>query len=210
MLKSDVEVGAAAIILTEMHQMCYLCCLPSAALALLLIGSSPWAEEQQPQRTPTRDVDISYKITRPHHPPITQRVRWSAAEHLERIDGPNKSTSIFNYNSNEITLLNDANHTYRKLEGAPRQPIKSELGALLQRDGESAVVGFRCIDWSWIDDVETHTACMTPDGVLLRLVVDGKTTVEARAVIYRQQPTEVFEVPSNYTPALAPEGGIEP
>ena len=29
-----------------------------------------------------------------------------------------------------------------------------------------------------------HTACLTPDGVLLRLVIDGQTVAEARAMLY--------------------------
>jgi hypothetical protein len=183
-------------------------CLAPSFLALLIIGSR--AEEQQPLRMPTRDVDITYKITRPTHPPVTHRVRWSAAELLERIDGPNRSTSILNHRNNEVTLLNGANHTFLKLESTPRQPIESELGAQLKRDGESVVAGLRCTEWSWTEDEETHTACMTPDGVLLRLVVDGKTTVEARAVTYHQQPPELFQVPKDYQPALAPEGAHEP
>lgn len=180
---------------------------PTAVLILLLAGSSPRAEEQQPQLMPTRDVDITYKITRPRQPTITERVRWSAGEHLERIDGPHKSTSIFDRNGNEVTLLNGASRTYRKLEGAPRQPMEPEQGAVLKRDGESVIAGLRCTDWSWTEDVETHTVCVTPDGVLLRLVVDGKTVMEARSVSYRQQPPELFQVPTNYAPALAPEDG---
>jgi hypothetical protein len=35
------------------------------------------------------------------------------------------------------------------------------------------------------EDVETHTICVTQDGVLLRLVVDSQTVMEARAVRYR-------------------------
>jgi hypothetical protein len=179
-------------------------------LALPFVGSSAQAEEQQPPRMPTRDVDITYKITRPNHAPATRRVRWSAAELLERIDGPHWSTSIFNHSGNEVTLLNGANHTYRKLEGIPRQPIEAELGTHLNRGGESVVAGLHCTEWSWTEDEETHTACMTPDGVLLRLVVDGKIYVEARAVAYRQQPRELFQVPKAYQPALAPEGSHEP
>jgi hypothetical protein len=40
------------------------------------------------------------------------------------------------------------------------------------------------------------------DGVLLRLVVDSQTVMEARAVRYRPQPPELFRVPTNYAPAL--------
>ena len=43
---------------------------------------------------------------------------------------------------------------------------------------------------------------MTSDGVLLRLIVDSQTVMEARSVRYRQQPPELFRVPNNYAPAL--------
>ncbi len=187
--------------------MSHLRSLPAtAALALLLVGSSPRAAEQ-PQLVPTRDVDITYDVTRPQQPKIRERVRWSASEHLERVDGPKKSTSIFNRKANEITLIDGASRTYRQLEGAPRWPIEPEEGAVLKRGPQSVVAGLHCIDWSWTEDEETHTVCATADGVLLRLVVNGKTTVEARSVSYRHQPPELFEVPPNYAPALAPEGG---
>jgi hypothetical protein len=188
--------------------MSYLSRLLPAALVLLLAGSSPRAEEQQPQRMPTRDVDITYDVTRPQQPEIYERVRWLVNQHLERVDSPDGWTSIFDRNGNEITLLNGTSHTFRKLEGGSRQRIEPEQGTPLKRDGEFVVAGLRCIDWSWTEDIETHTACITSDsdGVLLCLVVDGKTMIEARSVNYRQQPPELFEVPSNYAPAFAPEG----
>ncbi len=183
-----------------------LCTLPATAAVALLAGAPPlWAEEQ-PQLSPTRDVDITYKLTRPHQPTFTERVRWSAAAGLERIDGPRRSTSIFDRKANVVTLLNGASRTYRKLEGTPRQPMEPEKGAALQRGGEAVVAGLPCVEWSWTEDIETHTICVTPDGVLLRLVVDSKTVMQARSVSYRRQPPELFQVPTNYAPALAPEG----
>jgi len=79
-------------------------------------------------------------------------------------------------------------------------------GATLKRVGEFTIGGVMCTDWSWINDIELHTACLTPDGVLLRLLIDGKIVAEARSVLYTPQPPELFEVPRGYTPALAPEG----
>jgi hypothetical protein len=35
--------------------------------------------EQQPQTSPTRDIDISYQITRPGQPVIVERRRWLAS-----------------------------------------------------------------------------------------------------------------------------------
>ncbi len=58
--------------------------------------------------------------------------------------------------------------------------------------------------------METHTVCATADGVLLRLIVDGKTVIQARSVSYGPQAVELFQVPPGYTPALAPDGSAEP
>src|ERR1700689_2707155 len=78
--------------------------LPSLGLALLIVGSTAGAQER-PQFIPTRDVDISYKMTRPNQPVIVERRRWLAGEHLERIDGPDKSAKIFDRHKGEIILL---------------------------------------------------------------------------------------------------------
>ena len=66
------------------------------------------------------------------------------------------------------------------------------------------------MDWSWTEDVETRTVCITADGVLLRFLIDGQIVSEARSVSYRPQPAELFQVPPGYTPLLAPEGGPVP
>jgi hypothetical protein len=178
---------------------------PIAALALLLAGYPSRAEEH-PQLLPTRDVDVSYQITRPDQPTMIERRRWLARERLVRSDGPDKSTTLFDRNAHEITVLNPSNRTYLKLEGTLRQPLDPEKGTALKRGGESVIAGLHCTDWSWTDDVETHIVCLTPDGVLLRLVVDGKTVMQALSVKYDRQPAKLFRVPPNYTPALAPEG----
>ena len=180
---------------------------PAAVVTLVVAGTSLSAQEQ-PQVMPTRDVDITYQITRPNQPPTTNRRRWLASEHLQRVDGADKSTTIFDRNKEEFTLLNPASRTYRKFEGVPRIPIAPEKGVALKRGGEAVVAGLHCVDWSWtVDDIETHTACLTADGVMLRLVIDGKTVMQARSVTYSPQPPRLFEVPPGYEPALAPEGG---
>lgn len=175
------------------------------ALAVLLLASASRAEERPPL-FPTRDVDITYDVTRPQQPKIRQRARWLANEHRERIEGPDKSATIFDRNAHEITLLNPAKRTFRTLEGSPRQPPEPEAGVVLKRGAKSVIAGLHCTDWMWTEDVETRTICTTADGVLLRLVVDGAIIMQARSVSYGAQAAELFQVPSNYSPALAPEG----
>ena len=180
--------------------------MPVVALVLAVVTTASRADEQQPQMMPTRDVDITYQITRPNQPPIISRRRWLASEHLQRIEGSDKSATIFDRNKHEFTLLNRANRTYRKFEGSPRMPMAPEKGAVLKRGSESMVAGLHCVDWWWTEDTETHVACLTPDGVLLRLVVDGNTVMQARSVSYQTQSAKLFQVPRGYEPALAPEG----
>jgi hypothetical protein len=177
------------------------------ALSVGAVASVSHSGEQQPQTAPTRDVDITYQITQPGLPVIIERRRWLASRHLRRVDGPDKSATIFDQSSGELTLLNAANHTYRMLQGPAAKRMSPEEGAELKRRGESKIAGLTCVDWSWMDDTEMHTACLTPDGVLLRLIVDGQIVAEARSVLYAPQSPDLFEVPPGYQPALAPDGG---
>ena len=180
-----------------------------ALLTVLLAGSGSRAEEQ-PKLLPTRDVDVRYDVTRPQQPKVRERVRWLAGERLERVDASGRSTSIFDRDAHVVTLLTPATRTFRKLDKAPRRPSEPEPGAALQRGAEAVVAGLPCTDWSWIEDGEKHIVCATADGVILRLIVDGQTFIEARSVKYGPQKADLFRAPANYTPALAPEGVGEP
>ena len=182
---------------------------PIPILALLLLAPASPAEEQ-PRLIPTRDVDVRYDVTRPQQPRMRERVRWLAGERLERVDSSGRSTSIFERDAHAVTLLTPATRTFRKLDHLPRRPLEPEPGTVLARGADAVVAGLSCTDWSWTEDGETHVVCTTADGVILRLVVDGQTFIEARSVKYGPQKADLFRVPANYTPALAPEGAGEP
>ena len=102
----------------------------------------------------------AYDVTLPSQPRVRERVRWLAAEQLERVDGPHKSTTIFNRRTREITLLTSANRTFRQLD-MPRQPQEPAPEAILKRGNVSVVAGLHCVDWSWTEDVETRTVSST-------------------------------------------------
>ena len=80
--------------------------LATTVLASLLVGKA--GAEQPPHLLPTRDVDITYDLTLPSQPRVRERVRWLAAELLERVDGPHKSSTIFNRRTHEIIILTSA------------------------------------------------------------------------------------------------------
>jgi hypothetical protein len=175
----------------------------------VLSAAWPAAAQETLLLLPARDVDVTYEVKLPKQR-IVERVRWSADERLERVDGPDKSATIFNHKTEEITVLRPGDRTFRKLEGKPRPPIEPAADAKPQRGGETTVAGQHCVEWSWTEDVETHIACATADGVLLRLTVDGQEVRVARSVNYGRQQPELFQIPHGYTPALAPEGALEP
>jgi hypothetical protein len=178
-----------------------------AILALLLVEKV--GAEQPPRLLPMSDVDIIYDVTLPSQPRVRERVRYLAAELLERVDGPHKSTTIFDRRTHQMTIISSANRSFLKLD-MPRQAEEPGPKATLKRGNESVVAGLHCVDWSWTEDVETRTVCITADGVLLRFVVDGRIVSEARSVSYGPQPSELFQVPRGYSPLLAPEGGPVP
>ena len=183
--------------------------LPAALLALLWAGASVLGDEQ-PQLVPTKDVDISYDVSWPQQPKTRERRRWRADGHLQRVDGADGSSSIFDATRGEITLLNSKTRSFYRLEGTPRRPADPRKGQVVTRGGEATVAGLHCVEWSWSEDVETHTVCTTPDGVLLRLIVDGQVVMQARSVAYGPQAATLFQVPAGWSPALAPEGANEP
>jgi NAD(P)-dependent dehydrogenase (short-subunit alcohol dehydrogenase family) len=61
--------------------------------------------------------------------------------------------------THEITLLT-ANRTFRQLD-MPRQPQEPAPEATLKRGNESVVAGLQGVEWSWTEDVETRTVCIT-------------------------------------------------
>jgi hypothetical protein len=131
--------------------------LLAATLAFFLAGA-PLRAEDSPVLLPTRDVDVTYDVTRPQKPRVRERVRWLAAEHLERVDASGRATTIFDHEAHAITLLTPATRTFRKLDQAPRRPLEPEPGAALNRGAETVVAGLPCTDWSWTEEGgEQHT-----------------------------------------------------
>ena len=115
-----------------------------AAISVVVVSSLSHSEEQQPQTTPTRDVDITYQITRLGQPAIVERRRWLASLQLRQVDGPDKSATIFDQNREELTLLNPANHTYRTVEWPVANRMSPQKGTTLKRGGESKIAGQNC------------------------------------------------------------------
>lgn len=69
-----------------------------------------------------------------------------------------------------------------------------------KRTGRDRVAGESCDIWSFTNPISkrTDTSCVTGDGITVRLVVDGRTEMEATKVIRRLQDPSLFSVPADY------------
>jgi hypothetical protein len=175
--------------------------LPLAAALLPTLIACLRAAEQLPLFLPSRDVSVTYNVTWSDEPVVQERMSWSAGERLERIDGA-VSTIIFDRKAKEIVLLNPSNHTYSVLDGVPRWAIEPQPGTLVTRGSDFVIAGLPCTDWPWRNEEGTHAACVTRDGVVLHLTVDGQTKLEALSVTYGPQSPELFHIPPSYVAPL--------
>jgi hypothetical protein len=172
--------------------------LPLAVALIRAFTGSLCAAEQPPLFLPSRDVSVIYVVTWSDKPGVQERMSWSAGQRLERVDGP-WSTIIFDRQAKEIVLLNPATRAYSVLDGVPRWAIEPQPRSRVTRGANFVIAGLRCISWSWMDDdEERHVACVTHDGVVLRLIIDGQTKLEALSVIYGPQSPELFDIPPGY------------
>ena len=96
--RTEARENAKALLMALIRRV-----LRTAVLASLLVVKA--GAEKPPQLLPTRDVDIIYEVTLPSQSRIRERLRYLAAELLERVDSPYKSTTIFDRRTHEITIL---------------------------------------------------------------------------------------------------------
>ena len=166
-----------------------------AALALLLSDSVSRAEERPPL--------VSYARRRYHlrrHSPATAENPSARALAGGRASGADRRSRQVN---DHFRPQCPSRLRSSILRGAPFARWRVRRGNLLNRRRvwslsvglKSIIAGLHCTDWTWTEDVETHTVCATADGVLLRLVVDGATIMQARSVSYGPQAAELFQVP---------------
>ncbi len=177
-----------------------------AALLLLLAAGAAHAQDR-PSLTPTRDVDVTYRMTQGGHA-LQQRTRWQIAERRMRVDTPTPGVyMIVDYAARRMSMVSDADRGVVEVQAnagpMPGQP--GQAGADFVRQGAAQVAGLPCTEWRTVDSQGVATlACITADGVLLRAQQAGRVLVEAARVSYGAQDPAAFRVPDGYTRATRP------
>ncbi len=178
--------------------------------AAVLTAVSARADDR-PKLLPDRDVDITYLVSDRSDKPIKQRVRWLAADHLQRIDGPGSTVILADRTTTYITILSPRTKSYLKVEEPAGGLFATDKAGSFTRSGMSTVAHLPCNEWAWTDasTQKPRTLCATEDGVMLRTTEDGRTLIEAATVTYRQVKPQTFQIPNGYEPILVPDRSTE-
>ena len=179
---------------------------------LLLAGSAQAVVAQtvdRPLATPSRDVDVEYETPtnapadpqQDHAAPVMfrQRLRWLQSEQRMRIDPSAGSLYMLtDYRTHMISIVNLAAGA---VLDAPA-PAGSALAPGGSRDVVFArldagqVAGLACQNWRLGPDAPGAViACITADGVTLRVATAQRLLAQAVSVAYAPQEPALFDRP---------------
>lgn len=177
-----------------------------AGAAVLLFGvlsATPAAlaehgDTDRPLLRPSRDVEVTYRAGQS----LEQRTRWLAAAQAMRIDPPTPGLYvIIDYVASRMSVVREADRSV--IDMAAPEGMAGPTGAsgarTYIRRGEDVVAGMGCTDWETTDrNGRRALACITADGVLLRVSADGQVLASAVSVRYVPQDPALFRVPAGY------------
>lgn len=170
----------------------------SPLLALLMAG--PALAQDRPITTPTRDVDVNYRIE-VRGQVLTERMRFRAADRKARTDLPTPGTyMIADYAAGRMSMVSDAERASLDMTLRPgAMPGDLAAGQTFTRGGNARVAGVECTEWQTRDrSGHEATACFTPDGVMLRARRGPQAAIEATKVVYGPLDSAIFVVPPGY------------
>jgi hypothetical protein len=189
--------------------------LPLLAAGFAAITIAAQAQDA-PTPLPTRDVAVTYRITDAGR---EEKARYTFAAQSQRV-----RLDLFAFPQATIpysTIIYDRPGgrflTLVYAQGAAYPNTAAHVvnpGALLTpglqytREGSTTVLDMSCTDWQFSDASGAQgTACVTEDGVVLRLNRSGKRAVamEAVKVEYGAQPDKLFVLPRDLRLMVPPK-----
>ncbi len=169
-------------------------------LALLALSAPARAQEpDRPRLTPSRDVDIIYRVPGPDGP-LEQRLRWGVAEGKLRVDPPSPGLfMVFDTVRHRLATVRESDHTVLEVPtAATGLPGTAGTGTFI-RLGTAEIAGLACTQWATLDNGgKPALVCLTDDGVMLRAAGDGRVLALATAVRYAPLDAAVFRIPPDY------------
>jgi len=146
------------------------------------------------------DCVVTATIARSREPAIIRH----HAGHM-RIDATIKGISgavLIDLRRNEGTVLATilGNKVAMPIDPAQAPVVLPQRPVSAKRIGRDRVAGEHCAVWTFVNPMSkrTDSACVTADGITVRLVVDGRTEMKATRVSRRRQDSSWFAIPPGY------------
>ena len=154
--------------------------------------------DQQPLLRPTRDVDVTYRVGDDGH--LQQRMRWLASRQIMRIDPPTPGFHvIIDYQAGRMSVVRDQEHQVVDMKAPGGIAGGPAAAPNYQRRGDDSVAGVPCTDWQATNgEGAAALACITADGILLRVRSGERVLASATSVNYAPQDAATFAVPADY------------
>jgi hypothetical protein len=176
---------------------------------LLLVGAA--AHAQQPAAlTPTRDVDVTYRLAGPVGAPTAeQRVRWDVADGRQRIDTPTPGLHIIvDSHTHHLASVRDAEKLALEFDQSGMMPPPGTVTTYAKR-GDATVAGLPCTVWQ-LPVADSPQMCLTDDGVLLRVQSGDRVVAEATRVVFGPSNPADFAIPLDYRRIVRTQSAKDP
>jgi hypothetical protein len=174
------------------------------SLAWVVLPATAAVAQEHPAIRPTHDVAVTYRLrgVGPDGRPESRQVHmsWTDQGRRMRLEMEGQTDfALVNYETSRITMVMLRRQVYVELPFDPQHAPGLDIpaGVSMTKAGEDMVAGTSCIVWNLNGSV-TGTACITPDGLPLRLktAATGAAAMEAVSVAYGAQSPDLFTVPA--------------
>lgn len=166
--------------------------------------AAPVRAQDKPPFAPARDVTVTYRVTAPGQPLTEVRILARPGGTPMRVDMLTEGTSIlFDRKAGVMTMVVPEERMAMDLPmSAGQQDFVLNDRMRFARRGTDTVAGLRCTVWDVTLGAERSTACISADGVMLRLLgreTGGvRSTMEATSVEFETQPDSAFVPPPEF------------
>lgn len=175
--------------------------------AAAFLAAQPAGAAPMPLLFPTHDVTLDYAVAPAGEKPIAVRVAVAAGGRQLRITSDMLPTTILvNRDTGMADIVLPMVRMYSALPIGRYDPQNTVLkGARFQAAGQARVAGRACTEWHAQSEQGRASACITPDGLILRGSVTNQhgrdVTILATAVLPGPVPRDQLTVPPGFQPS---------
>ena len=190
------------------------------SLALVLgLAAAPALAQDRPPMMPSRDVAVTYRMVGGEGGGGAQQIQmsWLVAQGLHRVDmGAGQGWMVSDTRNNRGFMVMERERMVMDMpdtrRGGGPQMGQPGASARMTREGSATVAGNSCTVWKIEDQGRESRACITNDGVMLRVLGRDPATpgresgMEATQVTFGTQDPARFARPAGFQVMQMPGG----